>query len=120
MTVFTRTGGTGIHIVPNLSKCPVPGAGIDVSPNIPKCPVTGIDVVPNLPKCPVSVIPAVYTGGMPRYVPRTEHALGISYYTGLTGVLADMPTRRLVAPHTIYTYIQWGPLLRNIMSRKGG
>ena len=30
---------------------------------------TGIDVVPNLPKCPVPVIPAIYTGGMPRYVP---------------------------------------------------
>ena len=34
---------------------------------------TGIDIVPNLPKCPVPVIPAVYTGRMPRYVPYRTH-----------------------------------------------
>ena len=34
---------------------------------------TGIDVVPNLPKCPVPVIPAVYTDGIPRYVPYRTH-----------------------------------------------
>ena len=34
---------------------------------------TGIDVVPNLPKYPVPVIPAVYTAGMPRYVPNRTH-----------------------------------------------
>ena len=33
-----------------------------------------IEVVPNLPKCSVPVIPAVYTGCMPRCVPyRTHH-----------------------------------------------
>ena len=34
---------------------------------------TGIDVVPNLPKYPVPVIPAVYTGGMTRYVLYRTH-----------------------------------------------
>ena len=38
---------------------------------------TGIDVVPKLPKCPVPVIPAVYTGGMPRYVPYRTHACNL-------------------------------------------
>ena len=33
----------------------------------------GIDVLPNLPNCPVPVIPAVYTGDMPRYVPHRTH-----------------------------------------------
>ena len=136
MKVRTGTGGTGIHVVLKLPKCPVPalmsyrsyrsvryryeslyryrryrypcrtevtevsGAGIDVVPKLPKCPVpvlmsyrtyrsiryrypcctevtevsgTGIDVVQNLPKCPVPVIPAVYTAGMPRYVPYRTH-----------------------------------------------
>ena len=35
---------------------------------------TGIGVVPNLPKYPVPVILAIYTGGMPRYVPYGTHA----------------------------------------------
>ena len=150
MNVCTGTGGTGIHVVPNLPKCPVPvlmscrtyqsvryrywccteltkvsGTGIDVLPNSPKCMVPvlmsyrtyrsvlygywcrteltevsgiGIDVVPNLPKCPVPVLmsyrthrsvwyrcwchteltevvlPAVDTGGMPRYVPYRTHS----------------------------------------------
>ena len=43
MKVCTGTGGAGIHVVPNLTKCPVP------------------------------VIPAVYTGGMPRYVSYRTH-----------------------------------------------
>ena len=34
---------------------------------------SGIDVVPNLPKCPAPVIPAVFTGVMPRYVPYRKH-----------------------------------------------
>ena len=51
------------------------GTGINNVPNVPKCPVPA-DVVPNLPQCPVPVIPAVYTGRMPRYVPyRTHHSL---------------------------------------------
>ena len=52
---------SGIDVVPNLPKCPVPvltsyrltkvsGTGIDDVPNLPKCPV------PNLPKCPVPVL----------------------------------------------------------------
>ena len=65
--------GTGMDVVPNLPKCPVPVllscrtyqvscTGIDV-PNLPKCPVpefcngtggTGIHIVPDLPKSPVS------------------------------------------------------------------
>ena len=50
MKVWTGTGGTGIHIVPNLPKCPVP------------------------------VIPAVYeyTGGMPRYIPYRTHRWNIA------------------------------------------
>ena len=56
MQVCTSPGGTGIHVVPNLPKSD-----------------TGIDVVPNLPKCPVPVIPAVFTGDMPRYVPYRTH-----------------------------------------------
>ena len=53
--------GTGIDVVPNLPKCPVPvlmlcrtyrievsGTGIDVVPNIPKCPAP-------VPKCPAPV-----------------------------------------------------------------
>ena len=48
------------------------GTGIDVVPNFLSVR-TGIDVVPNLPKCPVPVIPAVYTAGIPRYVPYQTH-----------------------------------------------
>ena len=36
---------------------------------------TGIDVAPNLSQCPVPVIPAAYTGGMPRYAPYRTHPL---------------------------------------------
>ena len=46
------------------------GTGIDVIPNLQKCPVPVFDVVPNLPKCPVPVIPAVRFGTY-----RTEHTL---------------------------------------------
>ena len=76
------------------------GTGIDVLPNLPNCPVpilmsyrtyrsvryrywchaeltgvsgAGIDVVPNLPNCLVPVIPAVYSGGIPRYAPCRTH-----------------------------------------------
>ena len=41
---------------------------------------TGIDVVLKLPKCPVPVIPAVYTGGMPRYVPYRTHPWSTALY----------------------------------------
>ena len=94
-TEVTEVPGTGIDAVPNLTKCPVP---VWKSVPVPAVPVsisyrsyrnvryrywrrtevtevsgTGIDVVPSLPKCPVPVIPAVYTGGMPRYVPYRTH-----------------------------------------------
>ena len=47
------------------------GTGIDVVPNLPKSPVPVlIDVVPNLPKCPVPQIPAVCLATY-----RTEHNL---------------------------------------------
>ena len=47
--VFTGTAGTGIDVIPNLPKFPVPvlmsyltevfGTGVDVLPNLPKFPV---------------------------------------------------------------------------------
>ena len=40
---------------------------------VTEVPGTGIDVVPNLPKYPVPVTPAVYAAGMPRYVPYRTH-----------------------------------------------
>ena len=85
--------GTGIDVVPNLLKCPVP---VLKSVPVPAVPVsmsyrtyrsdryrygctevievsgTGIDV-PKLPKCLVPEIPAVYTARMPRYVPYPTH-----------------------------------------------
>ena len=66
----SEVSGTGIDVVPNLPKCPVP-----VLMSYPTSEVygTGIDVVPNLPKCPVPVIRAAYTGGLPRYVPYRTH-----------------------------------------------
>ena len=63
---------SGIDVVPNLPKCPVPvltsyrltkvsGTGIDDVPNLPKCPV------PNLPKCPVPVLMSYWTYRSVRY-----------------------------------------------------
>ena len=93
-----EVSGTGIDVVPNLPKCPVSvlmvyrsyrsvrhrypcrteltevsGTGINGRTEVTEVSGTGIDVVPNLPKCPVPVIPAVYTGSMPRYVPYRTH-----------------------------------------------
>ena len=63
MKVCTGTSGTGIHVVPNLPKCPVPvlmseitevsGTGMKVCT---RTGGTGIHVVPNLPTCPVPVL----------------------------------------------------------------
>ena len=66
MKACTGTGGTGIHIVPNLPMGPVP---VLMSYRTSKGSGTGIDV-PILPKCPVPVIPAVCLGTY-----RTEHTL---------------------------------------------
>ena len=56
--VHTDTGGTGIDVVPNLPKCPVPG--IDVVPNLPRCPV------------PVLMLYRTYPSVRCRYGYRTE------------------------------------------------
>ena len=77
---------TTVMDVPKLPKCPVP---VLMSyrtyrsdhyrygcTELTEVSGTGIEVVPNLPKCPVPVIPAIYIGGMPRYVPyRTQPSL---------------------------------------------
>ena len=82
MKVYTGTGGTGIHIVPCLPKCPVT---VSVSyrayrsaryrywchTELTEVSGTGIDV-PNLPKCSGPVIPAVCLGTY-----RTKHTLGV-------------------------------------------
>ena len=47
------------------------GIGIYVVPNVPTCLVKVL--MSNYSKSPVPVIPAVYTGCMPRYVPYREH-----------------------------------------------
>ena len=58
--------GTGVDVVPNLPKCPVPVLCTDHT----EVSGTGIDV-PNLLKCPVPVIiPAVCLGTY-----RTEHTV---------------------------------------------
>ena len=82
-----------VDVVPNLPKCPVPtsmlyryryqlrykrpyryrGYRYWCRTELTKVSGNGIDVVPNLSKCPVPVIPAVYTGGMPRYIPYRTH-----------------------------------------------
>ena len=67
MKVCTGTGGTGIHIVPNLPKRPVP---VLMSYRSYQVSGTGIDGIPNFPKCPVPVIPAVCLGTY-----RTKHTL---------------------------------------------
>ena len=95
-TELIEVSGTGIGAALNLPKCPVPvlmlytkltevsgtgmkvctgtgGTGIHVVPNLSKVSVTGIDVVSKLLKCPVPGISAVYTTGMPRYVPYRTH-----------------------------------------------
>ena len=67
MKVCTGTGGTGIHIIPKLPKCPVPVLmSYRTYQSVPyrySCRTeltevcgTGIGVVPNLPKCPVPVL----------------------------------------------------------------
>ena len=61
--------GTGIDVAPNLTTCPVP---VLMLYQLTEMSGTGIDV-PNSPKCPVPVIPAVYTVGIPRYVPYRTH-----------------------------------------------
>ena len=82
-TERTEVSGTGIGVVPNLSKCPVP---VLMSywtyrsvryrywcrTDLTGVSGTGIDV-PNLPKCLVPVIPAVYTAGLPWYLPYRTH-----------------------------------------------
>ena len=94
-TELTEVSGTGIDAVPNLPKCPVPVwkfvpvSAVPVSMSyrtyrsvwyrywrrteLTEVSGTGIDVVPNLPKYPVPVIPAVYTAGMPQYLPYRTH-----------------------------------------------
>ena len=79
----TGTSGTGNHIVPKLPKCPVPVLESHRSyrsvryrypcrTEVTEVSGTGSDV-PKLLKRPVPVIPAVYTCGMPRYVPYRTH-----------------------------------------------
>ena len=70
--VCTGTGGTGIHVVPNFPKCPVPVLMSYRTYRSVRCRYsryrygcrteltqvsgTGIDVVPNILKCPVPVL----------------------------------------------------------------
>ena len=69
-TEITEVSGTG------MKSLPVPVVPVSMSYELTEVSGTGIDVVPNLPKCPVPVTPAVYTGGMTRYVPyRTQPSL---------------------------------------------
>ena len=81
-TELTKVSSTGIDFVPKLPKCPVPVLMYRTyrsvryrywcRTEVTEVSGTGIDV-PKFPKCPVPVIPAVYTGGMPRYVPYRTH-----------------------------------------------
>ena len=77
MKVCIGTGGTGIHVVPNLPKCPVP---VLMSyrtyrsvryrywcTELTEVSGTGIDVVPNLPKCPIPVLMSYRTYRSVRY-----------------------------------------------------
>ena len=84
MQVCTGTGGTGIHIVPNLPKFLVP---VWMSyrtyrsvryrhwchTELTEVSGTAIDVVPNLPKCPVTVLTSY------RYRYRHRYRLGYIY-----------------------------------------
>ena len=78
MKVGTGTGGTGIDVVPNLPKCPVPvlmSYRTYRSVHYRYCCRTeltevsgaGIEVVPNLPKCPVPVLMSYRTYRRVRY-----------------------------------------------------
>ena len=82
MKVCTGTGGTGIHVVPNLPKCPVP---ILMSCRAYRSvwylywcrteltEVSGIGNTGGIYRWYPS-IPAEYTVGMPRYVPYRTHS----------------------------------------------
>ena len=89
-----RTGLTKVS-VPDLPKCPVPVLMLyrnyqsvryryeslyryrryryPCRTKVTEVSGTGVDAIPKLPKCPVPVISAVYTAGMPRYVPYRTH-----------------------------------------------
>ena len=95
-TELTEVSGTGIDVVTNLPKWPVPVLmlyqtyrsvryryevctehnevfGTGCRTELTEVCGTGIDVAPILPKCPAPVLPAVCTGGMPWYVPYRTH-----------------------------------------------
>ena len=73
--------GTGIDVVPNLPKCtvpvwtsiPVPAAYFCRCTELTEVSDIGGDVVPDLLECPIPVVPAIYTGGIPPYVPYRTH-----------------------------------------------
>ena len=79
MKVCTGTGGTGVHIVPKLSKCPVPVLLLYRTTRsvryrywcrteLTEVSDTGIiDFVPNLPKCPLPVLMSYRTYRSVRY-----------------------------------------------------
>ena len=51
-TELTEVSDTGIDVVPNLPKCPVP---VLMLTEITEVSGTGMKVAPNFPKCPVPV-----------------------------------------------------------------
>ena len=80
---------------------------------------TGIDVAPNLSQCPVPVIPAAYTGGMPRYAPYRTHPLTIhtqSYRKGTNCVRGTHHALFVFELHIICVYIYSEHLVRRSMS----
>lgn len=79
-TEITDASGTAIDVATNLPsvryriRCrteltEVSGTGFDVSPNLPKCPLPVLMSYQTHPKIVIRVIPAIYSSGVPRYVP---------------------------------------------------
>ena len=111
-TELTEVSGTGIDVVPNLPKCPVPVLMLyrtyrsvryryeslyryrryryPYRAELTEVSGTGIDVVPNLPKCPVPVLLSyrTYRSVWYRYLCRTElteeSGIGIDVVPNLT------------------------------------
>ena len=92
-TELTEVSGTGIDVVPNLPKCPVPVYGCCTE--FTEVSGTGIDVVPNLPKCPVPVW---------KYVPVTVTGNGSDFHTGTGGIRTEHTRHFAAVPACISTH----------------